>query len=169
MTRRENIYDDEQERIKREVVIIKEEEDEWDYDEEGGYESYPESGVIEDYEEEEPFADNNASEHTEQEIENGWMLITTGRILTDGTLPYYKYFIAIAIMCFFSIFLTFVSLNANREYRQREKYASVLHERSVLKEEERYGLASKSAVTSRLESYGIKLVDLSKESRLIKK
>lgn len=160
MTRREEIYDDEQERIHREVVIIEE-------DNEDGYDVEEPDEEQSDIEEDEPFADSNAAEHTEQEIENGWMLITTGRILTDGALPYYRYFIAIAIMCFFSIFLTFVSLNANREYRQREKYASVLHERSVLKEEERYGLSSKREVTTRLESHGIKLVDLSKESRLI--
>ena len=162
MTRREDIYD-EQERIHREVVIIEEDNDDG-YDVE---EPDEEEGTIEDEGEDEPFADINAADRAEQEIENGWMLITTGRILTDGALPYYRYFIAIAIMCFFSIFLTFVSLNANREYRQREKYASVLHERSVLKEEERYGLSSKSEITSRLEGYGIKLVDLSKESRLI--
>ena len=160
MTRREEIYDDEQERIHREVVIIEE-------DNEDGYDVEEPDEEQGDIEEDEPFADSNAAEHTEQEIENGWMLITTGRILTDGALPYYRYFIAIAIMCFFSIFLTFVSLNANREYRQREKYASVLHERSVLKEEERYGLSSKREVTTRLESHGIKRVDLSKESRLI--
>lgn len=159
MTRREDIYD-EQERIHREVVIIEEDNDD-------GYDVEEPDEEQGDIEEDEPFADSNAAEHTEQEIENGWMLITTGRILTDGALPYYRYFIAIAIMCFFSIFLTFVSLNANREYRQREKYASVLHERSVLKEEERYGLSSKSEITTRLEGYGIKLVDLSKESRLI--
>jgi hypothetical protein len=62
-----------------------------------------------------------------------------------------------------------MSLNANREYRQREKYALVLHERSVLKEEERYSLSSKQVVTARLKSHGIELVDLSKESRLIEK
>ena len=72
-------------------------------------------------------------------------------------------------MCFLSIFLTFMSLNANREYRQREQYASVLHERSVLKEEERYSLSSKSVVTKRLEQHGIKLIDLTKESRLLDK
>ena len=165
MTRREReeIYDDEQERIHREVRIIEEEDEERDYEEDGEQDEIEN----EDEDEDEPFADSNAAEHTEQQIENGWMLITTGRILTDGALPYYRYFIAIAIMCFISIVLTFVSLNATREYRQREKYASVLHERSVLKEEERYGLSSKSEVTQRLESYGIKLVDLSKESRLI--
>lgn len=168
MSKREYTYDDaydDEERIKREVVIV----DDEDREEQRWHEEATEREDIYDTEYEEPFADIHAKEHVEQEIENPWMLITTGRILTDGTLPYYRYFIAIAIMCFFSIFLTFVSLNATREYRQREKYASVLHERSVLKEEERYGLSSKSAVTSRLESHGIKLVDLSKESRLIEK
>ena len=62
-----------------------------------------------------------------------------------------------------------MSLNADREYRQRERYASILHERAVLKEEQRYGLSSKSAVTNRLKQHGIELVDLSKESRIIER
>ena len=98
-----------------------------------------------------------------------WLIITTGKILTEGSLPYHHYFIAIAFMCFFSIFLTFMSLNADREYRQREKYASVLHERVVLREEQRYELSSKSAVTGRLKSHGIELIELSKNSRIIEK
>ena len=72
-------------------------------------------------------------------------------------------------MCFFSIFLTYMSLNADREYRQREKYASVLHERAVLKEELRYSLSSKSAVISRLKRHNIELIELSKDSRIIEK
>ena len=68
-----------------------------------------------------------------------------------------------------SIFLTFMSLNADREYRRREKYATVLYERSVLKEELRYSLSSKKAVTERLKSHNITLVDLSKDSRLVEK
>jgi predicted TPR repeat methyltransferase len=62
-----------------------------------------------------------------------------------------------------------MSLNADREYRQREKYASVLHERVVLREEQRYELSSKSAVTNRLKSHGIELIELSKNSRIIEK
>ena len=110
-----------------------------------------------------------AATQKQEREEKPWMIFTTGSILTDGTLPYYRYFIVIAAMCFLSIFLTFMSLNADREYRRREKYASVLHERAVLKEEERYGLSSKSAVQKRLKEYGIELIDLSKESRLIER
>ena len=144
-------YDDE--RIKREVIII---------DEEDNQEPFP----TEEDEEEIPFADENETHNTD--TSTAWMMFTSGRMLTDSTLSF-RYFVTIAIMCFLSIFLTFMSLNANREYRQREQYASVLHERSVLKEEERYSLSSKSAVTKRLEQHGIKLIDLTKESRLLDK
>ena len=144
-------YDDE--RIKREVIII---------DEEDNQEPIP----TEEDEEEIPFADENEPHTTD--TSTAWMMFTSGRMLTDSTLSF-RYFVTIAIMCFLSIFLTFMSLNANREYRQREQYASVLHERSVLKEEERYSLSSKSVVTKRLEQHGIKLIDLTKESRLLDK
>lgn len=113
----------------------------------------------------------NDEEEDEEQRESyaPWLMITTGKILTEGSLPYHKYFIAIAVMCFFSIFLTYMSLNADREYRQREQYASVLHERAVLKEELRYSLSSKSAVTSRLRRHNIELIELSKDSRIIEK
>ena len=152
-------YDDnytpiDEERIKREVIIIDEEE--------------PKTPIPNNEEDEEeiPFADEN--ETTSTNTDSAWMIFTSGRMLTDSTLSF-RYFVTIAVMCFLSIFLTFMSLNANREYHQREKYASILHERSVLKEEERYSLSSKSVVTKRLEQHGIKLIDLSKDSRLLDK
>ena len=159
MTHQHNeIFDDElydtrrERRISREVIILNDEEDE------------------QDEEQEEEDVEEEIEEHSSTpRREKPWMIFTTGSILTGGTLPYYRYFIAIAIMCFVSIFLTFMSLNADREYRIREKYASVLHERAVLIEDECYGLASKSAVTKRLKEHGIELIDLSKDSRLIEK
>ena len=141
-------YNDEsnKERVRREVVILSEQ-----------------SSAEEHHEEE------HTEEEEEKESSAPWLVITTGKILTEGSLPHHRYFIAIAVMCFFSIFLTFMSLNADREYRQREQYASVLHERAVLKEELRYSLSSKKAVTERLKSHNITLVDLSKDSRLVEK
>ncbi|MBO7282967.1 MAG: hypothetical protein J6U73_06170 [Alistipes sp.] len=112
---------------------------------------------------------NDEDEEEQRESHAPWLMITTGKILTEGSLPHHRYFIAIAVMCFFSIFLTYMSLNADREYRQREQYASVLHERAVLKEELRYSLSSKSAVTSRLKRHNIELIELSKDSRIIEK
>ena len=134
---------EDKERVRREVIILSDEE----------------QGANNDVEEQEE------DEVQEEESNMPWLIITTGKILTEGSLPYHRYFIAIAFMCFFSIFLTFMSLNADREYRQREKYASVLHERVVLREEQRYELSSKSAVTNRLKSHGIELIELSKNIR----
>lgn len=144
------------ERVRREVVILTDEE----RDTHSGAAAH---NLSDDDQEEE------GEQKGEQESGTPWLMITTGKILTEGSLPHHRYFIAIAIMCFFSIFLTFMSLNADREYRQRERYASILHERSVLKEELRYSLSSKSAVTSRLKRHNIELIELSKESRIIEK
>lgn len=142
--------DNTKERVRREVVILTAEDNDT---------AQPE--IEQENEEDE--------EQQEDEKSTPWLAITTGKILTDGSLPHHKYFIAIAVMCFFSIFLTFMSLNADREYRKREDYASVLHERAVLKEELRYSLSSKSAVTTRLKRHNIELIELSKDSRIIEK
>ena len=153
---REPYSEADQNRIRREVIILEEQEEDTN-------EAYPD-----DNDNHQTEVETEAEQHAKPK-DKPWMIFTTGAILTDGTLPYYRYFIAIAVMCFISIVLTFMSLNADREFRSRETYAAVLHERSVLKEEERYGLASRSAVLERLKEHGIELVELSKESRLIEK
>ena len=157
-------------RINREVVRVEEER--------------PKESIIE--EEDEYFEDSDVEydedalteeEEIDQEIEAEETKrpkrlidhIITGSLLTDGTVPYYRYFIAIAVMCFLSIVLTFLSLNASNEYRRKEHMVTTLHERSVVKDEQRYGLSSKSAIQERLLEHNIELVDLSKNSRLIEK
>lgn len=155
MERRERRIDiDEEEirreRISREVIIMTEDEAEAEAEE-----------AEEAVEVDEPME--------VRQTKSLWQHITTGSLLTAGAAQYYRYLIAIAVMCFLSIFLTFMSLNADREHRRKEKYATVLHERSVLKEEERYSLSSKAVVTRRLKEHGVELVDLSPKSRLIEK
>ena len=61
------------------------------------------------------------------------------------------------------------SLNAERECRQMENYASVLRERSVLLEEERYSISSKGEIERMLQERGIVMIDLSSQSRLVDK
>lgn len=145
------------ERVRREVVILAQEET-----------NIPTNEQHEEVDESQE-QEQEAGEEAEKRSSAPWLMITTGKILTEGSLPYHKYFIAIAVMCFFSIFLTFMALNADREYRHREQYASLLHERAVLKEELRYSLSSKSAVTARLKRHNIELIELSKDSRIIEK
>lgn len=139
-------------RINREVVIL----NEADEDNEVNSDSDNEENAA---------SEEQVTKHEKSLIQH----IITGSMLTDGTVPYYRYFIAIAVMSFLSILLTFISLNANNEYRRKEKQATMLHERSVVKEEVRYGLSSKRAITERLKQYNVELVDLSNDSRLIEK
>ena len=148
-------------RIRREVIIV---DDILNDNEEEGFEE--EHDV---YDKGEDVDTGEGDKEKSAKRQHTWMLFTTGGILTEGTGRLYRHFIAIAIMCFLSIFLTFMSLNADREFRRREEYASVLYERSVLKEELRYSLSSKKAVTERLKSHNITLIDLSKDSRLVEK
>ena len=164
--RKEVIFDidaEREKRIRREVVRLT------------PVERYTDDDEVEriDYEGDEE-EDNIESEGESAEVrvprsKSIWQHITTGTFFTDGAASYYRYLIAIAAMYFLSIFLNFVQLNADREYRTLQNYATVLNERAVLKEEERYSLSSKSNVEERLRSYGIELIDLSKHSRLIEK
>lgn len=147
-----------QRRIDREVVIVKNNEEQ---------EADITDNAVDSTEEHEELNEGHATEAKRNK--SIAQHIITGSLLTDGAVPYHRYFIAIAVMCFVSIFLTFLSLNTSNEYRRKERTLTTLHERSVIKEEQRYGLSSKSAVTSRLKEYNIELVDLSKDSRLIEK
>lgn len=151
-----------QRRIDREVVIVKNQEEHNEQQEADITEN-----AVDSTEEHEELNEGHATEAKRNKsiVQH----IITGSLLTDGAVPYHRYFIAIAVMCFVSIFLTFLSLNTSNEYRRKERTLTTLHERSVIKEEQRYGLSSKSAVTSRLKEYNIELVDLSKNSRLIEK
>ena len=175
-------------RINREVVLVEEQENlnaaENDEQEESLIDTHSSNEEFDndDIESEEEDDDDNELEEddeeegdddddVEEEKRNKSFIdhIITGSMLTGGAVPYYRYFIAIAVMCFLSIFLTFISLNAGNECRRKEHMVTTLHERSVVKEEQRYGLSSKQAITERLKSYNIELVDLSKSSRLIEK
>jgi len=82
---------------------------------------------------------------------------------------YYNYLIAIAAMCFLSIFVTFMSLNADNERREIEERTRVLRERAVLLQEERFRRGSYKEIMRMLQYRGIRMTDLSDDSRLIKR
>ena len=121
--------------------------------------------------EEEERAEAEEEERKERRKRSGlkWQIFSGSILTSRGLADNYRYFAAIAVMCFLSIVLTFLSLNASNEYRRKEHMVTTLHERSVVKDEQRYGLSSKSAIQERLLEHNIELVDLSKNSRLIEK
>lgn len=161
-------------RIRREIVRVEEddEDDELDEDIDDEIEDDAEDdeqAQIDDNDEEE--SDEEGDEESEEEVQPSksiWRHIVTGGFITsDGATQYYRYLVAIAIMCFISIFLTFMSLNADSEYRRKERYVSVLRERSVLKSEERYRASSRDEVVRRLaEEHGVVMVDQNNSQRI---
>lgn len=174
-------------RISREIVRVEseidnEEEEEEDEEDEEDEEARPAKRPLstkrakaddedEDDEESEE-EDDDEKEDDDEEDENRshslWQhIITGGFIAGDNASQYYRYLIAIALMCFVSIFLTFMSLNADDEYRSKEKHVALLRERSVLKSEERYRVASRDEVVKRLDrEYGIKMVEQESSQRM---
>lgn len=172
-------------RISREIVRVEseidneEEEEEDEEDEEARPAKRPLStkrakanDEDEDDEESEEEDDDEDDEDEDEDDENRshslWQhIITGGFIAGDNASQYYRYLIAIALMCFVSIFLTFMSLNADDEYRSKEKHVALLRERSVLKSEERYRVASRDEVVKRLDrEYGIKMVEQESSQRM---
>lgn len=165
-----------QRRIDREVVVVEEEDidpedEEVEEDATEVERDEDEAGDVNAEGEEREDRERGEAEEEREGKRRGKSLvqhIITGTLLTDGTVPYYRYFIAIAIMCFLSIVLTFMSLNTSNECRRKEKQITLLHERSVVKEEQRYELSTKASITERLkQNHNIELVDLSRNSRRI--
>lgn len=163
-------------RIRREIVRVEEddEDDELKEDIDDEIEDDAEDDEqtqIDDNDEEEDNAEDDEDEESEEKVQPSksiWRHIVTGGFITsDGATQYYRYLVAIAIMCFISIFLTFMSLNADNEYRRKERYVSVLRERSVLKSEERYRASSRDEVVRRLaEEHGVVMVDQNNSQRI---
>lgn len=98
-----------------------------------------------------------------------WQLFSGSFLVGSGAAQYYNYLIAIAVMCFISIFVTFMSLNVDMECRNLEEQTRVLRERSVLMQEQRFRRGSYNEIMRMLEDRGIHLIDLSDDSRLIER
>ena len=119
---------------------------------------------------EEEEAERKAEEERKERRSRSILLniFTGGFLSTDGATKYYRMLIAIAIMCFLCIFLTFLSLNADREYRHLEKHALVLRERAIIFEDRKYSISTREEINRLLQKQGIELKDLDNDSRVIR-
>lgn len=158
-------------RIRKEIIRVDAEEDESEDEDEEIEDEEVDDDVDDDVDDE---VDEESDEEESDEEEQArpsrsiWKHIVTGGFITsDNASQYYRYLIAIAIMCFVSIFLTFMSLNADSEYRRKESELAVLRERSVLKSEERYRISSRDEVVRMLrERDSIEMVDQDNSQRM---
>ena len=119
---------------------------------------------------EEEEAERKAEEERKERRSRSILLniFTGGFLSTDGATKYYRMLIAIAIMCFLCIFLTFLSLNADREYRHLEKHALVLRERAIIFEDRKYSISTREEINRLLQKQGIGLKDLDNDSHVIR-
>jgi hypothetical protein len=119
---------------------------------------------------EEEEAERKAEEERKERRSRSILLniFTGGFLSTDGATKYYRMLIAIAIMCFLCIFLTFLSLNADREYRLLEKHALVLRERAIIFEDRKYSISTREEINRLLQKQGIELKDLDNDSHVIR-
>lgn len=83
--------------------------------------------------EEEERAQAEEEERKERKRRSGWRWqIFSGTILTSrGMADNYRYFAAIAVMCFISIVVMFAALYADLRYSRAEQDVQLLRERSI--------------------------------------
>lgn len=98
-----------------------------------------------------------------------WQIFSGSFLVGSGATQYYNYLIAMAAMCLVSIFVTFMSLNVDMECRNMEEQVRVLRERAVLMQEQRFRRSSYNEIMRMLEDRGIRMTELSDDSRLIEK
>lgn len=96
-----------------------------------------------------------------------WQLFS-GNILTSSEVKAnYSYLIAIAVMCFISIFVMFTALYADLRYSRVERELKLVRERSIRMQEQLYGKTTHAAIREELQRRGINLQDPKKTKEVV--
>ena len=111
--------------------------------------------------EEEERAKAEEEERKERKRRSGWRWqIFSGTILTSrGMADNYRYFAAIAVMCFISIVVMFAALYADLRYSRAEQDVQLLRERSIRLQEQLHRRTTHQAIRDSLVARGIDLRD----------
>ena len=109
--------------------------------------------------EEEERAKAEEEERKERKRRSGWRWqIFSGTILTSrGMADNYRYFAAIAVMCFISIVVMFAALYADLRYSRAEQDVQLLRERSIRLQEQLHRRTTHQAIRDSLAARGIDL------------
>ena len=87
--------------------------------------------------------------------------------MTSGVKANYSYLIAIAVMCFISIFVMFTALYADLRYSRVEREVQLMRERSIRMQEQLYGRTTHAAIREELQRRGINLQDPQKTKEVV--
>lgn len=96
-----------------------------------------------------------------------WQLFSGNILLNKSISENYRYFAAIAAMCFASIAVMFMVLYSNMRYSQLEREVQLVRERSIRMQEQLYTKTTHAAIKEELKRRGIPLQDPSKASEVV--
>ena len=88
-----------------------------------------------------------------------WQIFSGNILVNRSVAENYRYFAAIAVMCFVSIVVMFTSLAADMKYSRMEREVQLLRERSIRLQEQLYQRTTHAAISAELERRGIDLQD----------
>lgn len=96
-----------------------------------------------------------------------WQLFSGNILVNKSVTDNYRYFAAIAVMCFVSIAVMFMSLYADLRYSRLERDVQLARERSIRLQEQFYSRTTHAAVKQELERRGIPLQDPDRATEVV--
>lgn len=96
-----------------------------------------------------------------------WQLFSGNILLNKSISDNYRYFAAIAAMCFVSIAVMFMVLYSNMRYSQVEREVQLVRERSIRMQEQLYTKTTHAAIKEELKRRGIPLQDPTKATEVV--
>lgn len=96
-----------------------------------------------------------------------WQLFSGNILINKSVADNYHYFAAIAVMCFVSIAVMFMTLYADLRYSQLERELQLVRERSIRLQEQLYNSTTHSAIKEQLKERGIPLKDPDKAKEIV--
>ena len=121
----------------------------------------------EEIEQEQAQAEAEAEQKRKHRSRLFWQLFSGNILVNKSVADNYRYFIAIAVMCFISIAVMFMVLYADLNYSRLERDLQLVRERSIRLQEQLYSRTTHAAVKQELQRRGISLQDPNKATEVV--
>ena len=121
----------------------------------------------EELEQEQAQAEAEAEQKRKHRSRLFWQLFSGNILVNKSVADNYRYFIAIAVMCFISIAVMFMVLYADLNYSRLERDLQLVRERSIRLQEQLYSRTTHAAVKQELQRRGIPLQDPNKATEVV--
>ena len=112
-------------------------------------------------------ADEERQRQTRKRSRLLWLLFSGNILVNRNVTENYRYFAAIAAMCFVSIAVMFTALHADLKYSRMEREVQLLRERSIRLQEQLHRRTTHAAIVDELRRRGIDLQDPRKPKAVV--